>query len=122
MDRVPRPYFIPQPFLNCLPSEFSPHEDRVPLSGPLAPLQLSTVLRKRIARDLIARGFTDAHAFDVVAWILHELWVPFSRVRRLASRSPWVASGWIAPTASFTCFEAFFPPRVRSHCLGLPRA
>jgi hypothetical protein len=34
-----------QPFLDCLPSEFSPREDRVPLSRPLASLQLSTVLR-----------------------------------------------------------------------------
>jgi len=45
LDRVPRPYFMPQPFLDCLPSECSPREDRVPLSGPLASLQLSTVLR-----------------------------------------------------------------------------
>jgi hypothetical protein len=44
-DRVPRPCFMPQPFLDCLPSECSPREDRVPLSGPLASLQLSTVLR-----------------------------------------------------------------------------
>jgi len=45
MDRVPRPYFMPQPFLNCPPSESSPREDRAPLSGPLASLQLFTVLR-----------------------------------------------------------------------------
>jgi len=36
---------MPQPFLDYLPSESSPREDRVPLSRPLAPLQLSTVLR-----------------------------------------------------------------------------
>jgi len=36
---------MPQPFLNCLPSECSPRRDRVPLSEPLASLQLSTVLR-----------------------------------------------------------------------------
>jgi len=36
---------MPQPFLDCLPSECSPREDRGPLSGPLASLQLSTVLR-----------------------------------------------------------------------------
>jgi len=36
---------MPQPFLDCLPSESSPREDRAPLSGSLAPLQLSTVLR-----------------------------------------------------------------------------
>jgi len=45
INRVPRPYFMPQPFLDCLPSECSPREDRVPLSGPLASMQLSTVLR-----------------------------------------------------------------------------
>jgi len=45
MNRVPRSYFIPQPFLDCLPSESSPREDRVPLSRPLASMQLSTVLR-----------------------------------------------------------------------------
>jgi hypothetical protein len=44
-DRVPRLYFAPQPFLDCLPSECSPREDRAPLSGPLASLQSSTVLR-----------------------------------------------------------------------------
>jgi hypothetical protein len=44
-DRVPRPYFMPQPFLDYPPSESSPREDRAPLSGPLAPLQSSTVLR-----------------------------------------------------------------------------
>jgi len=36
---------MPQPFLDCLPSECFPRKDREPLSGPLAPLQLSTVLR-----------------------------------------------------------------------------
>jgi hypothetical protein len=45
IDQVPRPCFMPQPFLDYLPSECFPREDRVPLSGPLAPLQLSTVLR-----------------------------------------------------------------------------
>jgi hypothetical protein len=45
IDQVPRPSFMPQPFLDCLPSECSPRKGRVSLSGPLAPLQLSTVLR-----------------------------------------------------------------------------
>jgi len=44
-DRVPRPCFMSQPSLDCPPSECSPRKDRAPLSGPLAPLQLSTVLR-----------------------------------------------------------------------------
>jgi len=45
IDRIPRLYFMPQPFLDYPPSECSPREDRVSLSGPLTPLQLSTVLR-----------------------------------------------------------------------------
>jgi hypothetical protein len=53
IDRVPRPYFMPQPFLDYLPSECSPREDRVPLSGPLAPLQLSTVLRNALPATLL---------------------------------------------------------------------
>jgi len=77
---------------------------------------------ERTTSDLITRGFTDAHAFDAVAWIPHGLQASFPRVRRPASRLPWVTSGGIAPTASFTCFEAFFPPRVRLHRPGLPRA
>jgi hypothetical protein len=34
-DQVPRPYFMPQPFLDCLPSEHSPRRGRAPLSRPL---------------------------------------------------------------------------------------
>jgi len=44
IDQVPRPYFMPQPFLDCLPSKCSPREDRAPLSGSPTPMQLSTVL------------------------------------------------------------------------------
>jgi hypothetical protein len=36
---------MPQPFLDYLPSECSPREDREPFSGSPASLQLSTVLR-----------------------------------------------------------------------------
>jgi hypothetical protein len=46
-----------------LPSEFSPRRDHVPLSRPLAPLQLSTRVQERTARGLITTGFPDAHAF-----------------------------------------------------------
>jgi len=122
VDRVPRPYFMPQPFVDYPPSEISPHEDRGPLSRPLAPLQLSTMPQERNASDLITRGFTDSPAFDAVAWLPPELWVPFSRVRRPASWSPWITNIRIALTAGFTCFEALFPPRVRSHWLEQARA
>lgn len=45
VDRVPRPYFVPQPFVDCLSSESSPRKDRGPLSRPPAPLQLFTILQ-----------------------------------------------------------------------------
>jgi hypothetical protein len=84
-------------------------------------LAVSHRAAKRTPCDLITRGFTDSHAFGAVAWIPHELWVPFPHTRRCASRSPWITSGRIVPTASSSCFEAFFPPRVRSHFPELPR-
>jgi hypothetical protein len=49
-----------------------------PSQGRLAPLQLSTVPRKRAASDLITRRFTDSHAFDAVAKIPDELKTTFS--------------------------------------------
>lgn len=79
---------MPQPFLDCLPSECSPREDREPFSGPPCSLAVIHSAAERTASDLITRGFTDAHASDAVAWIPHELWVSFPRVRRPASRSP----------------------------------
>jgi len=45
VDRVPRPYFMPQPFLDCLPSKCSPRKGRGPLSRPPASLQLITILQ-----------------------------------------------------------------------------
>jgi hypothetical protein len=81
------------------PSESSPREDRAPLSGFTGSLAVIHRAAKRTTCDLITRGFTDAHAFDAVAWIPHELWVPFSRARRRASRSPWI-----------TAAEPFLPP------------
>jgi len=101
-------------FLGCLPSKLSPRKDRSPLSGPLTPLQLSTRPRKRDTSNLITSRFTDAHAVCAVAWIPSRLWVPFQRVRRPASWSPWVTNDGIAPSTSFTCSEVFFPPRIRS--------
>jgi hypothetical protein len=113
---------MPQPFLDYPPSESSPRRDRAPLSGPLAPLQLSTVLWKRASDDLITRRFTDSHALDAVAKFPCELWTSFPRVRRPASQSPWVTNDGIAPSTSFTCSEALFPLRVRSHCPEQARA
>jgi hypothetical protein len=56
--------------------ELLPPEDRVPLSGSLAPLRLSTGVRKRTVRSLVTRRFTDSH-HRVVAWIPVGLWSSF---------------------------------------------
>jgi hypothetical protein len=44
------PCFVPQPVPGILPFERFPHEDRAPLSRPLAPLQLSTGVPERAER------------------------------------------------------------------------
>lgn len=56
-NRVPRPCFMPQPFLGYLPSERSPRRGRVPLSSPLASTQLSTSSRERTLCSLMTFGF-----------------------------------------------------------------
>jgi len=53
IDQVPRPYFMPQPFLDCLPSKCSPRKDRAPLSGPPGSMQLSTVLGNEPSATLL---------------------------------------------------------------------
>jgi len=58
-------------------SKRSPHEDRAPLSRPPAPLQLSTGVRRRTARALVATAFTDAHAFTRLPGSLRCLCAPF---------------------------------------------
>jgi hypothetical protein len=55
VDRVPRPYFMPQPFLDCLPSKCSPRKGRGPLSKPPAPLQLITVLQNAPSATLLLK-------------------------------------------------------------------
>jgi hypothetical protein len=120
--RVPRPCLMPQPFLDCLPSKLSPRRDRVaPLrtTGSLAVIHC--VARTRHLRPCHPTFHRLPH-LCAVAWIPDELWVSFPRVRRPASWSPRVTDAGIAPFTSFTCFEAFFPPRIRSHRPDVSRA
>jgi len=113
---------MPQPFLDCLPSKLSPRRDRV------APLRTtgSLAVIHRVAGTRHLRPyhppFHRLPRVRAVAWIPCGLWVSFPRVRRPASWSPWVTDAGIAPFTSFTCFEAFFPPRIRSHRHGVSRA
>jgi len=53
LSRIPRPYFMPQPFLDCPPTEPSPRKDRGPLPRPPAPLQFSTWLRNALPATLL---------------------------------------------------------------------
>ena len=62
------PCFMPQPFAGCPPSECSPRRDRGVLSDPLA----ASVIHPRAlctAPDVFTLDFTDARAFDAIAWI-----------------------------------------------------
>jgi hypothetical protein len=108
-DQVPRPCFMPQPFLDYLPSERSPRRGRAPVPGPLVlPCSYPPCLETRRLPPYCSR-FHRLPRLSAVAWIPRELWVPFSRGRNPASRSPWAADGGVAPSASFTCFEALIP-------------
>lgn len=62
------PCFMPQPFAGYPPSESSPRRDRGVLSDPPA----ASVIHPRAlctTPDVFTLDFTDAHAFDAVAWI-----------------------------------------------------
>jgi hypothetical protein len=80
-----------------LPSELFPHEDRAPLSRPLAPLQLSTGVLRRAARRLVIAGFTDVHAFTQLPGFPSHYELPFHEPRS-ASWSFWAS---LNGTASF---------------------
>jgi hypothetical protein len=102
-----------------LPSELFPHEDHVPLSRPLAPLQLSTSVPNRAAHrrslrvsptSTLSRGCLDPlEAMDFL----------FPR-RGLVPGRPGLCSAKPLRFASFTYFGALFPPRDRTPNFGLP--
>jgi hypothetical protein len=103
-----------------LPSESSPHRNRAPLSGPPAPLRLSTGVPRRRLPVLVAAGFLDSHALAQLPDSPDDYGLPF-HVPRHASRSPWVPAAEPLRSASFTRFEALILLRVRSHRPELPR-
>jgi hypothetical protein len=59
------------------PSELSPREDHVPLSGTRAPLRLSTHGGEGVTRGLVTAGFRDSRAFWRSCLIPLRLWVSF---------------------------------------------
>jgi hypothetical protein len=108
--RVPRPCFMPQPFLGASLQSLPLAADRAPLSRPLAPLPLSTGVPRRTPRDLLTAPFVERPR-PKTRWpdSPRRLWVPFSRRRNDASRSPWATRRLSPRSTRFTDFEAFFP-------------
>jgi hypothetical protein len=99
-----------------LPSELFPHEDRAPLSRPLAPLQLSTGVLKRVVlrrsppvspTSTLSRGCLD----------------PRTTMDTLSTNQgplpdcPELCTAESLRSASFTYFGAFFPSQDRSQWL-----
>jgi hypothetical protein len=99
-----------------LPSELFPHEDRAPLSRPLAPLQLSTDVQKRVVHcrsppvsptSTPSRGCLDPRTtMDFL-----------SADRSPLPGRPELSTAESLRSASFTYFEAFFPSQDRSQQL-----
>jgi hypothetical protein len=81
-----RPCFVPKPFLGCLPSEVSPRRNRAPLSGPRAPLSLSTGVLERAPGVQTPPVSPTPTPLGAVAWFPRRSGAPFPRARRHASR------------------------------------
>jgi hypothetical protein len=115
VDRVPQPYFMLQPFLDCLPSEFSPREGRGPLSRPPAPLQLITVLQNALLATLLPAVSPTPTLLTQLPGSHTSYELPFDESEDPLPGCPGSLTEGSSLPASSLCFEAFLPPRVRSH-------
>jgi len=104
---------VPQPFLGPPFRAFPSQESRTPLEATLLPCSYPPACHNALLSPY-HRRFHPLPRFHAVAWIPCRLWTPFSRTRRSASRSPWTRAMKPSLTASFTCFEALLPLRIRS--------
>jgi hypothetical protein len=112
---------MPQPFLDCLPSECSPREDRVPLSGPLASFGYLPRTRERTVRTLSPLVSLTPTSETQSPCSASDYGLNFHRPKS-AFRSPWVTFSGVAPylpasPASKRCSLC----RIRSRRTGLPR-
>jgi hypothetical protein len=119
--RVPRPCFMPQPFLRPPFRGFPSQRSRTPLEAASS-LRLVTDVPCRARRGLVTAAFPDAPHLHTVGL------VPATTMSSLstgdgspASRSPRTSTSGSTLSASFLRFEAFFSLRVRSRRPGLPR-
>jgi len=107
--RVPRPCFMPQPFVGLSLQSLPLAEIAIPLETDLLPCSYRPDAPANLGRDLIAPGFPDSRAFGAVAWFPRRLWAFFPRTE---ARFP-ITLGHRRQSAfspSFTCFEALNPP------------
>lgn len=104
------------------PSELSPRKNRVPLSRPLAPLQLSTGVQECTVLRLITSGFTDSHAFAQLPGSPSDYELPFDEPK-LASRSFWARDSGITPFRQLHLLRSFTPlANPFATTLGCPSA
>jgi hypothetical protein len=105
---------VPQPFLGSPFRAFPSQRARTPLEAT-TPLQLSTRVPERTARDLVATGFTDAHAFTQLPGSPDDYRLPFRKLYCSLPGCPESQAVKPLHSASFTCFEVLLPLRIRSH-------
>lgn len=91
-----------------LPSELSPRRDRVSLSRPLAPLQLSTDVLKRAGWGLVVASFTDFHAFTQLPGSPADYELPFHEPK-LAFRLLWTLINGVASFGQLSLLRSFVP-------------
>jgi hypothetical protein len=101
---------VPQPFLGSPPSESSPRRNRAPLSGPPAPLPLSTDVLRRDPGALSPPVSPTPALSNAVAWFPGRLWDLFPPPRRSASRSPWTPSDGTASFRQLHRLRSLDPP------------
>jgi hypothetical protein len=95
--RVPRPYFVPQPFLGFPLRSVPLRRVARPSRGRWLPCSCPPKCKSAPLAALSPSGFPDAPApKDVVAWFPQGA-MAFLLATRVASRSAWTASGRTAP-------------------------
>jgi hypothetical protein len=123
--RVPRPCFVPQPFLGFSLQSLPLTEIVYPSRGHWLPCGHPPTCWTARPRSLVTTGFPDARAFDAVAWFPRRLWAPFSRAETRfplalgSGRLPPVppaspASELSSPCESVRAFPGF--PRLDGRC------
>ena len=111
---------MPQPFLGSSLQSIPFNRSRAPLSGPLAPLQLSTDVLNRAVQDLITARFTDSHAFTQLPGSPDDYELPFDAPERTPPGHPGSQpTNQLVPPASPTS-KLSSSCRIRSHWIGLP--